>query len=220
MAKTRRSPKTSGSRSLTLDAILDESLRIVRDQGVTGLTMRAVAAGLGVTPMAVYYYVADKDDLLRLVVDKLYSSFGFLATQPDQDWQDSLREYLVTMWERSRRYPGLSTHIINQPGLGVTPERLEKGLAFFDEVGFPPAEARLAWSFAVTYIHGRISVDAHLSRHSGVTHLDGLKARDYVDFGVGAVISGLEEMLGTAKHAPTTSTSTTSTPNPSAEESY
>jgi AcrR family transcriptional regulator len=200
MARTRR------SHSLTLDAIIDESLRIVRDQGVTGLTMRAVAAGLGVTPMAVYYYVADKDDLLRLVVDKLCISFGLLATAPDQDWQDSLRGYLVNMWERSRRYPGLSTHIINQPGLGVTPERLEAGLAFFDEVGFPPSDARLAWSFAVTYIHGRISVDAHLSRHPGVTHLDGLKARDYVEFGVDAVITGLEEMLETARRTPTTNT--------------
>jgi AcrR family transcriptional regulator len=213
MARTRRSPNTSRSRSLTLDAILDESLRIIRDQGVTGLTMRAVAAGLGVTPMAVYYYVADKDDLLRLVVDKLYSSFGFLITKPDQDWQDSLREYLVNMWERSRWYPGLSTHIINQPGLGVTPERLEAGLAFFDEVGFPPAEARLAWSFAVTYIHGRISVDAHLANHPGVTHLDGLKARDFVEFGADAVIIGLEEMLETAKRA-----STSNTRNPSSDE--
>jgi AcrR family transcriptional regulator len=200
MARTRR------SHSLTLNAILDESLRIIRDQGVTGLTMRAVAAGLGVTPMAVYYYVADKDDLLRLVVDQLDNSFGFLVTQPDQGWQASLRGYLVNMWEKSRRYPGLSTHIINQPGLGVTPERLEAGLAFFDDVGFPPAEARLAWSFAVTYIHGRISVDAHLSHHPGVTHLDGLKARDYVEFGVEAVIIGLEEMLGTAKRSPVTNT--------------
>jgi AcrR family transcriptional regulator len=195
-----------------LDAILDESFRIIRDQGVTGLTMRAVAAGLGVTPMAVYYYVADKDDLLRLVVDRLYNSFGFLAVQPGQEWQDALRAYLVNMWERSRWYPGLSTHIINQPGLGVTPERLEAGLAFFDEVGFPPAEARLAWSFAVTYIHGRISVDAHLSDHPGVTHLDGLKARDYVGFGVDAVITGLDAMLETAKRT------LGNTPKPTADE--
>lgn len=193
MAKTRQ------SRTLTLEVILDESLSIVRTQGVAGLTMRAVAAGLGVTPMAVYYYVADKDDLLRLVVARVYSSCGLLVTEPHQDWQSSLREYLVNMWERSRRYPGLSTHIINQPGLGVTPERLEAGLAFFDEAGFPPAEARLAWSFALTYIHGRISVDAHLAHHPGVAHLDGLKARDYFEFGVDSVITGLEKMLETTK---------------------
>ena len=193
MARSRR------LRNLMLDDILEESLNIIRSQGVSGLTMRAVAAGLGVTPMAVYYHVADKDDLLRLVVDKVVNSYGLLVRKADQEWQAALRDHLVNIWERSRQYPGLSTFIINQPGLGVTPERLESGLAFFDEVGFRSAQARLAWSFALTYIHGRISVDAHLSRQPGTSHVDGdgLKAREYVEFGIDSVITGLEEMLKT-----------------------
>ena len=51
-------PKGQRTETLTLEAIVDESERIARTQGVDGLTMRAVAAGLGVTPMAIYYYVA------------------------------------------------------------------------------------------------------------------------------------------------------------------
>jgi hypothetical protein len=46
------------------------------------------------------------------------------------------------MWERSRWYPGLSTRIVNQPGLGVTPERLEAGLTLPDGIGFPPADSK------------------------------------------------------------------------------
>jgi AcrR family transcriptional regulator len=188
-------PKARRTRTLTLDSIVEESLSLVRRLGVGGLTMRAVAAELGVTPMAVYYYVADKDDLLRLVVDRVTASSGVLQRRPEETWQDSLRNYLMSMWENSRNYPGLSSHMINLPGLGLTPERMDAGLGFFESVGFPLAQARLAYSFAITYVHGRLSVDAHLSHRADAPHLDGAKAGDYVTFGVDAVIHGLEARL-------------------------
>ena len=188
-------PKGQRTETLTLEAIVDESERIARTRGVDGLTMRAVAAGLGVTPMAIYYYVPGKEDLLRLVVGRVSESFGLLHRDGDQSWQEALRGYLLNIWESFRRYPGLSSYLINQPALGVTPDRLEAGIGFFVEAGFPPEAARLAWSFATTYVHGRISVDAHLGRNADTHHFDGLRARDYVTFGVDAVVSGLESML-------------------------
>ena len=157
--------------------------------------MRAVAAGLGVTPMAIYYYVPGKEDLLRLVVGRVSESFGLLRREEGRSWQEGLRDYLINIWESFRRYPGLSSYLINQPALGVTPDRLEAGIGFFVDAGFLPDVARLAWSFATTYIHGRISVDAHLGQNADTHHFEGLRARDYVTFGVGAVIGGLEVML-------------------------
>jgi hypothetical protein len=101
---------------------------------------------------------------------------------------------MIDIWEHLRRYPGISSYIINQPGLGVTPDRLESGIDFFERAGFGSAAARLAWSFATTYIHGRISVDAHLSRKPDAPHLGRLRARDYVQFGVETAVAGLEAM--------------------------
>ena len=188
-------PKGQRTETLTLEAIVDESERIARTQGVDVLTMRAVAAGLGVTPMAIYYYVPGKDDLLRLVVSRVSESFGLLRREEARSWQEGLGDYLINIWESFRRYPGLTFYLINQPALGVTPDRLEAGIGFFVDAGFPPDVARLAWSFATTYIHGRISVDAHLSRNADTHHFEGLRARDYVRFGIDAVIGGLEAML-------------------------
>jgi AcrR family transcriptional regulator len=195
-------PKSRRAATLTLDEIVEESVGIVRTQGVSGLTMRSVAAGLGVTPMAIYYYVTDKDDLVRLVVGRVSDSFGLLQVDPDRPWQEVLREYMVNIWREFRRYPGLSSYFIDQPSLGVTPDRLEAGLAFFEAAGFAPAQAHLAWSFATTYIHGRISVDAHLGRGSDASHAGGLKAGDYVEFGVDAAVAGLASMLDAAAPPP------------------
>ncbi len=166
--------------------------------------MRAIAADLGVSAMAVYYYVADKDELLRLVVEEITQSFPNLRSEPDAEWQDVLRRYLEDIWQNLRMYQGLTSHIINLPAMGVTAERFDAGIGFFEDAGFPPAQARLAWSFAMTYIHGRISVDAHLVHNGGDPHLDGLKAWDFVEFGIESVIVALEANL--AGSTPLTST--------------
>ena len=203
-------PKGQRTATLTIDAIVEESLRIARTQGVDGLTMRAVAAGLGVTPMAIYYYVAGKEDLLHLVVTQVSQSFGILCREDERSWQETLREYLINIWDNFRRYPGLSSYVINQPALGVTPDRLQAGIIFFEESGFPPTQARLAWSFATTYIHGRISVDAHVDRSADTHHIEGLRARDFVTFGVETVIAGLESVLSARSSSAARSTFTPS----------
>jgi AcrR family transcriptional regulator len=187
-------PKSGRSQSLTREEIIDAALGLIRTHGLPGLTMRAVAAELGVTPMAVYYYIADKDELVRLVVETISAARGALRLG-EGGWEESLRRHLLRVWEESTRYPGLGAYLINQPTLGVTPESLQEGIHFFEEAGFSPAAARLAWSFSMTYIHGRISVDAHLATEPSAPRLEGLHARDYVAFGVDSVIAGLRQTL-------------------------
>jgi len=186
-------PRSSRPRSLTQEAIVDEALRLLRADGLAGLTMRAVANRLGVTPMAAYYYVEGKEDLLRLVVERIANGRAPLALDGD-DWEECLRRHLLTVWEESAGYPGLSAYLIDQPNLGVTSEGLADGIRFFEAAGFSPAASPLAWSFAMTYIHGRISVDARLGHRPNVQRAGGLHARDYVLFGIEAVIGGLRSL--------------------------
>jgi len=55
----------------------------------------------------------------------------------------------------------------------------------------------------MTYIHGRISVDAHLAHKPQAPRMSGLRARDYVDFGVEAVVVGLRAMLAAGEDGET-----------------
>ncbi len=169
------------------------ALDLLRNVGTSGLTMRAVATKLGVTPMAVYYYIADKDDLMRKAVERISAAWRPLIFVGG-DWESVLRQHLTAIWQESTRYPGLSAYLIDQPTMGVTDDNLAEGVEFFTDAGFSPETAPLAWSFALTYIHGRISVDARLSHQPEAPHIHGLKARDYVEFGVEAVIAGLKAM--------------------------
>jgi len=54
---------------LDTDRIVAAALTVAGKHGVEGFTMRAVADELGVTPMALYYYVKDKAALATLVID-------------------------------------------------------------------------------------------------------------------------------------------------------
>ena len=187
-------PPSGRSGSLTREEIVAAALRLIKRHGLSRLTMRAVAAELDVTPMAVYHYIDDKEDLVQLVVDEITTSSAPLRLEED-GWEASLRRHLMAIWESLARYPGLSAYIIELPTLEVRPEDVAAGVRFFEDAGFSHTLARLAWSFALTYVHGRLSVDARLGHKPNAPRLDGLRAHDYLEFGVEAVIHGLRAML-------------------------
>lgn len=56
-------------RSLTQDQPASAALAVIDRDGLAGLSMRAVAKELGMSTMALYRYVADREELERLVVE-------------------------------------------------------------------------------------------------------------------------------------------------------
>ena len=188
-------PARNRPQPLTRDEIVDAALEVTRRDGLDGLTMRAVAGQLGVTPMAIYYHVRDKEELVELVVAQVRRRNVPLRLDAD-GWEASLRRHLLSLWEEQARYPGVGRHLIERPMLGTTPTSIADGVRFFEDAGFPPVTARLAWSFALTYIHGRLSVDARLQGTADRTvRVEGIRARDYVAFGVDAIVAGLHALL-------------------------
>lgn len=194
------SNQASRSVPLSPEVIVDAALRVIEREGFDRLTMRAVAAELGVTPMAIYYHVPDKDALVELVLEAVH--VGPPLELGEEGWEEVLRRHLLTQWEQLARYPGVGAHLLEQPLLGATPDSIRAGVAFFEAAGFPPRTARLAWSFAMTYLHGRLSVDArwHGKAPAGA-RVAGIRSRDYVAFGVDAVVAGLRAMLRDATAA-------------------
>jgi AcrR family transcriptional regulator len=59
------------ARSLTRDQVVDAALEVLRGEGLERVSFRAVAARLGVNPMALYTYVGAKDDLLAAMFDRI-----------------------------------------------------------------------------------------------------------------------------------------------------
>jgi AcrR family transcriptional regulator len=189
-------PPASGRETpLSRDEVVDAALELTRAVGVRGLTMRGLANALGVSPMATYHYVANKQELVQLVAEAVSSTWPRLEPS-DQPWDEALRRHLIMIWETLRRYPGLGTHLMDQPASGITHGTIDSGIDFFRAAGFSPTEAMLAWSLTETYLHGRLSIEARLHGLVDPPGMhEGLRGRNYVEYAVDTLIDGLRIRL-------------------------
>jgi AcrR family transcriptional regulator len=58
---------------LSRERVVAAAIDVVRADGLTNLTMRALAEKLDATPMALYRHVGDRDALALLVIDEIFS---------------------------------------------------------------------------------------------------------------------------------------------------
>ena len=68
---------------LSRDRLLPAAVAIADAAGIGSLTMRSLAQELGVKPMALYYHVANKEEILDGIVDLVFSEIEVPSTDGD-----------------------------------------------------------------------------------------------------------------------------------------
>ena len=82
--------RVAGRPRLSRERIVAAALGLVDERGLDALSMRAVADVLGTGPASLYAHVADKDELLSLLVERIIG--GLELPDPDPDhWQEQLK---------------------------------------------------------------------------------------------------------------------------------
>ncbi|VVJ22916.1 Transcriptional regulator [Amycolatopsis camponoti] len=99
--------RRGGQRGLTRDRIVRTAIDIADAEGLGALSMRGVAARLGVAAMAPYKYVRGKDELVLLMADAAFGERGYPA-KPSGDWRERLTLGGRTLWSLFRRHPWLA----------------------------------------------------------------------------------------------------------------
>ncbi len=96
---------------LTKHRVFDAAVELADRSGIGAVTMRSVAAELGVEAMSLYYHVANKEALLDGVVDTLIRELedelgGFEFEIDEQaEWKPLLRGRILTAREVMLRHP-------------------------------------------------------------------------------------------------------------------
>ncbi|RJL24137.1 TetR/AcrR family transcriptional regulator [Bailinhaonella thermotolerans] len=67
--------------SLTREAVLDAAMAIVERQGLESLSMRKLAADLGVAVTAIYWHVGNREALVAQLVDRVMRDLGDIAPE-------------------------------------------------------------------------------------------------------------------------------------------
>jgi len=84
-------PGAGGRRPrLSRQRVLQGALSVADSGGLGSLTIRSLAAELGVKPMSVYYHVASKDEILAALVDIVFSEISLPV--PGRDWRSELQK--------------------------------------------------------------------------------------------------------------------------------
>ncbi|MBT2542895.1 TetR/AcrR family transcriptional regulator C-terminal domain-containing protein [Streptomyces sp. ISL-44] len=90
---------------LDLRIIVDAALALTDDEGAAALSVRRLAARLGVDPSALYRYVSDKDELHLALADRLFEE-TLTGFEPSESWRDTLRDLALRTRETALRHPG------------------------------------------------------------------------------------------------------------------
>jgi AcrR family transcriptional regulator len=91
---------------LDLQRIAAAALELIDRGGPGAFTMRAVADSLGVAPMSLYHYVADKEALARIVVEASLAEHPF-PEPTGGTWRDDIVVLAHWVLDAYRSHPGL-----------------------------------------------------------------------------------------------------------------
>jgi len=83
--------------------VLRAAVAVADAAGIGALTIRSLAQELGVKPMSVYHYVANKDEILDGIVDLVFDEIDLPST--DGDWRSEMRRRATSARRALRRHP-------------------------------------------------------------------------------------------------------------------
>lgn len=139
--------------ALSRDAIVAAAVSLVDESGPDALTMRAVADRLGCGVMSLYRHVADRDELLDLVLEAMAGDVSL--PHLEGDWRVDLSSIARAIRGQLLRRPHLTVLLTSRAGRGRAElPGLELTLGVLRSAGFTPGEAVLANHALGNYVAG------------------------------------------------------------------
>jgi AcrR family transcriptional regulator len=136
---------------LTRERVLRAAMDLADEGGIEAITMRRLARAVGVEAMSLYYYVANKDDILAGIVDLVVREIELPAQ--DGDWKAAIRASAISAHRVLRRHPWACNLLMSAPR--VLPGRLRHIDALLGRLG----EARLPAELTDLGYH---ALDSHI----------------------------------------------------------
>ncbi|WP_326956791.1 GntR family transcriptional regulator [Amycolatopsis sp. NBC_01286] len=180
-----------GHQGLTRDRIVRTAIDIADAEGLGALSMRGVAARLGVAAMAPYRYVRGKDELVLLMADTAYGERGYPEIPP-AGWRERLTLAGRTLWSLHRRHPWLAqltpiTRPLPLRNLATHAEWALSALAELDDDAATLCDLHVLF---FSYVQG---IAIHLEREQHALAASGLSEEQWIDHqapAMAAMVSG------------------------------
>lgn len=121
-------PRKGEPRStLTREAIVSAALEVVGEVGLDGLSMRRVAEALDTGAASLYWHMADKEQLIHLMLDRAMDEIALPEPDPSR-WEEQLREFASEAREMYRRHGDLAFASLGRVPMGPNLARIAEWL--------------------------------------------------------------------------------------------
>lgn len=140
-------------------SIAQTAVRIADAEGLTAVTLRRVAAELGVTAMALYGYVDTKTDLLTLMTEEVFAE---PSSVEGTTWRAVMRWYAHYWRDAMLSHPWVM-QVPARPRVGLSPRTaavLEVALSSLSDTDLDRDEAVAVVDTVAAYAQGRATAEA------------------------------------------------------------
>jgi AcrR family transcriptional regulator len=157
------SPKTLGKDTLSRDGIVERALELADRESLDAVTIRRLAQEFDVTPMALYWHVKNKDELLEAMSDKMLAAVSLDGLDAGE-WTQRLRLMMDRLIAALREHPGSaalvpSRILHSEDGLRLT----ERTLQLLFDAGFSVTDssdiARTALQTAIMLVSAQAGAE-------------------------------------------------------------
>jgi TetR/AcrR family transcriptional regulator, tetracycline repressor protein len=140
-----------GRARLSKAAVVEHALKLADADGLDALTIRRLAADIGVTPMALYWHFRSKEDLLEGLAEAIWGEIE-VRVDPALSWSQQLRGGMESLVSVLRAHPCAARLLIdheakNEAMANVTEAALEiLRSAGFDSVYASKIAHQVLWT--------------------------------------------------------------------------
>jgi AcrR family transcriptional regulator len=114
----RERPNRGPKPGLTIERIVASAIAVADADGLDAVSMRRVAAELGVGTMSLYRYVPGKNELLDLMLDRVSDPGDAAQRLRGRDWRGVLETFAHGTWDLYVSHPWLLQVNWARPALG------------------------------------------------------------------------------------------------------
>ena len=141
------------ARGLEVADIVTAAIGVADDEGPEAVSMRRIARELDVGTMSLYWYVSSKEELHRLMLERVQGEA--LAPEPSGDWRADLRGYARAMRAALLRHPWAIDFLGMGPPSGPADARnAERLMGALDRLGLDATTAMQVTMTFGTYVIG------------------------------------------------------------------
>lgn len=164
-----RPPKKSG---LTREQIVAAAVAQLDADGLEALSMRKLGARLNAGATSLYWYVANKDELLELALDEMWR----LVCVPDPEqvgWREVFTTFAYGLRAALREHPWAAALMTQLPSVGpnalAITDRLRRTCL---RAGFAGSDVYLAASLVMSFILGQVIPEITYRKARGGAEVD------------------------------------------------